>query len=141
MTDLNVTSAMATFQSSAAGSWGGTMIYVGLFIFLPLALLLIGIAILWSLASYTRFKKYLVMFGNSFRYALMGLITIGMLSIPIGLVYWGYTQAKAGNTVPFRYTFYIIGAYILLAIIGKLMDKFVVKRINTFESKLQKNKP
>ena len=134
---VNATTTLGVFTSSAAGSWGGTVLYVGLFIALPLAFFGILVSILWNLASYTRFKKYLVMFGNSFRYALLGLLTIGALSIPAGLVYWGYTQAKAGNTVPFRYTLYIIGAFIVLALIGKLVDKYVIERVSKFEKELK----
>jgi uncharacterized membrane protein len=137
MSALNVTSTMMAIQSSAAGSWGGTVLYLGLFVFLPIAFFGILVAVLWNLASYTKFKKYLVMFGNSFKYAILGCITIGALSLPIGLVYWGYTQAKAGNTVPFKYTFYIIGAFIILALIGKLVDKFVIKRVAKFEEKIK----
>jgi hypothetical protein len=57
MADLNITStAWQTFTST--GSWGGTVFYLGAFIFLPIFVVIVGMAVLWNIASYTRVKKY-----------------------------------------------------------------------------------
>ncbi len=139
---VNATSSIFEITTTASGapSWGGTVIYVALFIALPVATMAIGITVLWSVASYTRFKKYLDGFVNSFKYAFIGLITCLVLALPMGLLYYGYAQAKVGNTVPLKYGVYIIVGYIVLAIIGKLVHKYVIKRIETFENELHPDK-
>jgi flagellar basal body-associated protein FliL len=134
----NVTSAYDSIN--AASSWGGTVLWLGLFVFIPIALLGIGIAVLWNVANYTKFKKYLRFFGDSARYALMGLISLGVLSIPMGFIYWEYTNARAGNTVPLIWTLIIILVYAALALFGWFVNKYVVERIIDFEKMGSKKK-
>lgn len=136
---LNVTSS-SWDTVVGPGSWGGTVIYLFLFILLPIGLITIGLAVLWNLASYTRFKKYLNWLGSTFQYAMIGLGSVGVLAIPVGFLYWGYTQAKQGNIVPFKYVGYIILAYAALSAIGWVVSKFVIERVQKFEKQLNKNK-
>ena len=140
MEALNVTTTFNTLTGAAGASWGGTVIYLALFVFIPLGILGVLVAGLWDVAQYTRFKKYLEMFGASFKYFITGCISLAALSIPMGLIYWGYNQAKSGNTVPFKRTFYIIIAYLIIAGIGKLVDKYVMKRIIKFEKQIKGGK-
>lgn len=142
MADLNVTHSLSTglTYTDLSGSWGGTVIYMTLFILLPIGIVLIGLTVLWNIASYTRFKKYLEWFGKTFVYAGIGLISTGILAIPFGLLYWGYTQAKQGNTVPLRYTGYAIGIYIVLSMFGWIVNKLVIERVQKFETELNKEK-
>jgi flagellar basal body-associated protein FliL len=135
MTSLNVTSAYNTIIGPNASSWGGTVLWLGFFIFIPIFLLAIGMAVLWNIANYTKFKKYLGFLGDSFKYALIGLISLGVLSIPMGFIYWEYTNARAGNTVPLIWTLIIILVYAALALFGWFINKYVIERITNFEKK------
>jgi len=139
MPDLNVTTALSFAQISSS-SWGGTVLYITLFGLIPLFIMGILIAVLYNLASYTRFKKVFPWLGQTFVWALTGLLTFGVLAIPMGLVYWGYNQAKAGNTVPLRWVGYIVGGYVVLSFIGWIVQKYVIKRIQGFEKQLNKGK-
>ena len=140
MDTINSTINATTSIGLNPPSWGGTMLYVGLFIILPLLLIQLLLAVLWNLASYTRFKKYLNWLGDSFRYAILGMISIMILAIPFGFLYWGYTQAKQGNIVPLKYVGYAILTYTVLTVIGYLVNKYVIKRVKNFEKKLKKEK-
>lgn len=142
MVELNATSTLTI--SDVAGSWGGTVLYIFLFVFLPIGGLIILITVLWNIANYTRFKKYLGVLGNSLRYAMIGAVSILVISIPFAFLYWGYSQARKGNIVPLKYTGYILLGYIALAIIGWLVEKYVINRVVTFEKmidKQEKKKP
>jgi hypothetical protein len=120
------------------GSWGGTVIYTALFVFIPLFLFIMGFAVLWNLANYTRFKKYFKWVGETFSYFVIGAISIVVISIPFTLLYWGYVEAKNGNTVPIEYTVYIILGYIVISLIGWFVSKFVINRVQKFEKALKK---
>lgn len=140
MVELNVTSS-GWDTVVTPGSWGGTVIYLFLFVLLPIGLITIGLAVLWNLASYTRFKKYLNWFGDTLKYAIIGLVSIGVLAIPFGFLYWGYTQAKQGNIVPLKYVGYFIVIYAALSTIGYFVHKYIIERVEKFEKQLNKNKP
>jgi len=130
---------ISELQSNIPPTWGGTVIYTGLFIFLPLALVGIGLAVLWNIANYTRFKKYLSFLGDSVGYVFIGIVSLIVLSLPMGFIYWGYTNAKAGNTVPLIWTGVIILAYILLALIGWFVKRYVIERVQKFEQEYDYN--
>jgi hypothetical protein len=135
---LNVTTAYQTIMGPGASSWGGTMLWVGLLVCLPIGFLVLGMAVLWNVANYTKFKKYLGFLGDSFKYALIGLISLGVLSIPMGFIYWEYTNARDGNTVPLIWTLVIILVYVVLALFGWLVNKYVIERIMNFEEQNKK---
>lgn len=139
MVELNVTSTSWNTVVTP-GSWGGTVIYLFLFVILPLGLITLGLAVLWNLASYLRFKKYLNWFGDTFKYAIIGLVSVGVLAIPFGFLYWGYTQAKQGNIVPFKYVGYIILVYTALSTIGWFVSKYIIERTKNFEKQLKNRK-
>jgi len=134
----NTTGTFSLAGQELLGSWGGTVIYLGAFVFLPLAIFLIGLAVLWNLANYTRFKKYFQWLGGTFIYFMVGTVSIVVISIPFALLYWGYSEAKKGNTVPIEYTFYIIIGYIIISLIGWFISKFVIDRVQGFEKELKK---
>jgi len=143
MPELNVTSSMLTaggLSQVAGSSWGGTVLYLGMFVFIPLALLFIGIAVLWNLANYTRFKKYLGWLANSAGYALLGGVTCVVISIPCAFLYYMFNQAKAGNSVPLWWTLIIIGIYAALALIGWFVQKKIIDRVMKFEKQINKSK-
>jgi hypothetical protein len=134
---LNVTNTLEAYNIADAGSWGGTVIYLGAFVLLPLAIFIIGIAVLWNLANYTRFKKYFQWLAGTLSYFVIGAISIVVISIPFALLYWGYTEAQKGNTVPIEYTVYIILGYIAISLIGWFISKFVINRVKKFEKELK----
>lgn len=143
MASLNVTSATGTLSIAGQellGSWGGTVLYLFLFCFLPLAFLGIGLAVLWNIANYTRFKKYFTWLLGTPVYFMVGIISIVVISIPFAFLYWGYIQAKEGNTVPLEYTFYIILGYVVISFIGWIVSKFIIDRVTGFEKELGKGK-
>jgi len=129
---------VSAFQALSTGSsWGGTVIYFGFFIFIPIAVFLIAASALYSLASYTKFKKYLDKLGYSFIYMMIGSVTCAVLALPMAVIYWGYKQAQTGNTVPLRYAGYIAGGYIVLSTIGYFVQKYVIDRVQKFEKELK----
>ena len=140
MTALNnTTGTFSVAGQELLGSWGGTVIYLALFVFIPLAMIGIGFAVLWNIASYTRFKKYFQwIFGTTPIYFITGLVSILTLSIPFAFLYWGYSQAKKGNVVPIKYTFFIIIGYVVISFIGWLVQKYVLERVQDFEKQLKK---
>jgi hypothetical protein len=144
MPELNVTSGTVSGtvlgQVIGGDSWGGTVLYTGLFIIIPLAVIGIGLSVLWNIANYTRFKKYLAMFGMSLQYAMTGVATLLVVSIPCSLLYYMYNQARSGNVVPIWVSFAIVGIYILLALIGWFVQKKVIDRVMMFEKKLKGGK-
>jgi hypothetical protein len=140
MTDIiNVTSSDWNIIAPP-GSWGGTVIYLALFVLLPIMLICIGMGVLWNIASYTRFKKHLVWLGYTFQWFMIGFVSLGVLAIPFGFLYWGYTQAKEGNVVPLKYAGLIILGYVVISTIGWLVNKYIVERVQKFEKELKPKK-
>jgi len=136
----NTISTMNQASELLGSSWAGTAIYTLIFICLPIGLFAIGVAVLWNLSNYTKFKKYIGKFVDSFKYTLTGLITLVTLAIPFAVIKWFYSQAKLGNTVPIEYGIYIILGYLALTLLGWLVHKFIVKRVSKFEKEIKKEK-
>ena len=132
--------SLETLAMTGGISWGGTVLYLCVFVFFPLMLIGVGIAVLWNLANYTRFKKYLEWIVGSIHYAGIGVATLFTLSIPMGLIYYFYSQAKSGNTVPLIYGGYILLGYLGLVLLGWIVKKLVVKRIVKFETEIKEEK-
>lgn len=132
MDNLNVTSGIVGGIANGS-SWGSTVLYTGLYVFLPVMIIALVISGLSSYIAYTRFKKYLYWLGHTMQYALIGLVTFLVLLIPGLFCWYGYNQAKIGNTVPLRYGFYIIGAYGVLATVGWIVDKYVIGKVMKYE--------
>jgi len=136
--DLNATSSIYSLANVEPSSWGGTVIYMFLFVLFPLGMIFFAFAVLWNLANYTKFKKYLGVFQESFYYFMIGSVSLFALAIPFALLYWGYSQAKKGNILPLKYTGYAIIGYIIISFFGWIIKKYVVDRIVDFEGELKK---
>jgi hypothetical protein len=138
---LNATSSASsgfaiTDAVSGVPSWFSVVASVGI---ATVLILLLTIA-LSSFQRYKKIKGFLGWLFSTFNYFLMGVATLGVLSVPTYLFYYFISQARDGNTVPLWITFAIIGGYFAIAGIGYIFKKWVFDKIYEYEKKLPKKK-
>ena len=124
--------------SDAPQSWGGAVMVAG---FWCLLFACLAGFLAYGLSSFQRYKKckgFMRWLGNTFGYACYGIITIIFLAIPVGIAYWMYSSAKAGNVMPLWVTGLLIGGYIGIALLGWFTKKVIVDKISSYEDKINK---
>ena len=135
----NTISILGSYEVGGTPSWGSTVIVVG---FWGLLAGFLAIFLSISLSSFDRYKKsrkIIRWLTNSFGYFGYGTIALILLSIPCGIAYWMYSNAKAGNVMPFWVTVVIIGGYITIALIGYVFKIWIIDKIKTYEKQLKKH--
>ena len=135
----NTISILGSYEVGGTPSWGSTVIVVG---FWGLLAGFLAIFLSISLSSFDRYKKsrkIIRWLTNSFGYFGYGTIALILLSIPCGIAYWMYSNAKAGNVMPLWVTGALIGGYIVIALIGYVFKIWIIDKIRTYENQLNKH--
>jgi len=136
----NTISIFGSYEVGGTPTWFGTMLVMGFWTFL-LGFLAIFLSI--SLSSFDRYKKsrkIIRWLANSFSYFGYGTLALIFLSIPCGIAYWMFSNAKAGNVMPLWVTGIIIGGYFAIVLLGYIFKTWIIDKIKTYENQLNKNK-
>ena len=135
----NTISILGSYEVGGTPSWGSTVIVVG---FWGLLAGFLAIFLSISLSSFDRYKKsrkIIRWLTNSFGYFGYGTLALIFISIPCGIAYWMYSNAKAGNVMPLWVTGALIGGYIVIALIGYVFKIWIIDKIKTYEKQLKKH--
>lgn len=128
MVELNNT-VTAISGMSSFGSWFSTVIVVGI----CAVILSLFLMTLSNFERYARTKKWLMWILGTLKYFCFGILTLIVIVLPSFIIYYFLSQAHKGNVAPLKITFYLIGGYIAICIIGWLGKKLVYDRVSKFE--------
>lgn len=129
----NATMSVSSGLSDLSGSWFSSVIVIGISaILITLVALIIN-----SYDYYYKSRKFLNLILKSFKYFLYGIMFILILSLPVAVVMYYYTQASDGNIVPLKYTAIFIVSYVLISMLGYIFKKYIYDRIKLFEIKIK----
>jgi type III secretory pathway component EscU len=146
--DLNNTTNTGFTLAEAFGTpknptWGGTVITLfGSMFFIMFVFILFAYAI----SNYERYKKvkgwaaYLL---KSTAYFAVGILTLVVMAIPVGVCYYFIDNARSGNVVPIWITLSLIAGYVIISLIGWWSQEYLINKVMKYEkkeSKKEKNK-
>jgi len=142
MPDYSLANSTMSIGSLEMGQSGLPPSWLGLLMTVAVCVIMLSFIItaLSNFKYYKRLKGFIRWVVGTVHYFFIGIGSLIVLAIPSSIVYFAVTQAKNGNVVPFKVTAYLLGGYLLISLIGWLAEKYIIKRVSTFEKKMKKEK-